>query len=81
MQIVLNIIVCNPFFNGTSMEYDLQPVYDNKGFIGVITELSQVCLAIYDIPIEPVTYTSSKNIDITSNQIPLHFPMELITEL
>ena len=34
-----------------------------------ITKLSQVFLAIYDIPIELVTYTGSENIDITNNQI------------
>ena len=43
--------------NGTSNEYDLQSVYNANGFIGIITELQQVCLAIYDTDIIPFSYT------------------------
>ena len=43
----------------TSNEYDLQPVSTNKGCICIITKLPQVFLAIYEIPIEPVTHTGS----------------------
>ena len=50
-------------------------------FICIITELSQVCLAIYDIPIESVTYTSSENIDITINKISLNFPIKINDEI
>ena len=39
--------------NGTSNEYDLQSVYNGKGFIGIITELSQTYLAICDTDIIP----------------------------
>ena len=59
--------------NGTSNEYDLQSVYNGKGFIGIITKLSQVCLAIYDTDLIMFSYTGSENIDITNNQISLNF--------
>ena len=58
--------------NWTSNEYDLQSVYNGKGFIGIITSLQQVYLATYDTPIESVTYTCSENTDITNNQISLN---------
>ena len=41
----------------------------------------QICLAIYDIPIESVTYTGSENIDIINNQISLNSPMKLNDEI
>lgn len=34
--------------NNTSNVYDLQSVYNGNSFIGIITELSQVFLALYD---------------------------------
>ena len=43
--------------NGTSNEYDLQSAYNSTGLLGVITELSQVFLAIYDTTPSPFTYT------------------------
>ena len=34
--------------NNTSNEYGLQSVYNGNGFLGIITSLQQVFLAIYD---------------------------------
>ena len=56
----------------TSNEYTLQGVYAANGFIGSITELQQVCLAVYDTPVSPHTYTGSGNIDITDNRVSLN---------
>ena len=42
----------------TSMVYVLS-VYNASGAIGIITELQQVCLAIYDTGIVPFSYTGS----------------------
>ena len=39
--------------NNTSNEYDVQSVYNGNGLFGVIPELSQVCLAIYDTNTDP----------------------------
>ena len=62
--------------NNTSNEYTLQGVYSANSYIGSITELSQVFLAIYDTPISPSTYTGPENIDITVNQISLNVPLK-----
>ena len=51
--------------NNTSNEYTLQGVYNANPYIGSITELSQVFLAIYDTTVSPQTYTGSENIDTT----------------
>ena len=51
--------------NNTSTEYTLQGVYNANSYIGSITELSQVFLAIYDTETSPHNYTGSENIDIT----------------
>ena len=59
--------------NGTSNEYDLQSVYNGNGFIGIITELSQVYVAIYDTNAQPFVCTGSEHIDITNNQISLNY--------
>ena len=66
--------------NNTSNEYDLQTVYNANSFIGIITELSQVFLAIYDISISPSSYTGSENIDITNNEISLSVPLTINNE-
>ena len=66
--------------NNTSNEYDLQSVYNGNSYIGIITELSQVFLAIYDISISPSSYTGSENIDITNNEISLSFPLTINNE-
>ena len=47
----------------------------------MITELSQVNLAIYDTNAQPFVYTGSENIDITDNQISLHFPIKMNNEI
>ena len=65
--------------HGTSNEYDLQSIYNANGFIGIITELQQVFLAVYDTDIIPFQYKSSENIDITDNQISLNLPMKINT--
>ena len=67
--------------NNTSNEYTLQGVYNANGFIGSITELSQVFLAIYDTPVSPYPYTGSENIDITDNRISLSFPLKVNDEV
>lgn len=67
--------------DGTSNEYDLHSVYNGRGFIGVITDLSQVVLAIYDANIQPFTYTGSEDIDITNNPVSLNFPIKINDEI
>ena len=67
--------------NNTSNEYDLQSVYNGSSYIGIITELSQVFLAINDTSISPSTYTGSDNIDITNHQISLNFPLKINDEI
>ena len=57
--------------NNTSNEYDLQSVYNGNGFLGIISDLSQVYLTMYDATVSPYTYTGSENIDITGNHISL----------
>ena len=53
--------------NNTSNEYDLQSVYNGNSHIGIITDLSQVSLAIYDTTVFPQTYTGSeKMIQLTT---------------
>ena len=67
--------------NNTSNEYDLQSVYNGNSYIGIITDLQQVFLAIYDISVSPSTYTGSENIDITNNEISLNFPLKINDEI
>ena len=43
-----------------------------KGSVGAITELSQVCLTMYDTNIQPFTYTGSENVDSTAKQMSLN---------
>ena len=66
--------------NNTSNEYDLQSVYNGNSYIGIITELQNVFLAIYDISVSPSSYTGSENIDITNNEISLSFPLTINNE-
>ena len=66
--------------NNTSNEYDLQSVYNGNSYIGVITDLQNVFLAIYDISVSPSSYTGSENIDITNNEISLSFPLTINNE-
>ena len=37
--------------------------------MGGVTELQQVCLAIYDTAVSPQAYTGSENIEITNTEI------------
>jgi len=60
----------------TSNEYDLQSVYNGNSYLGIITELSQVFLALYDTGTNPQSYTGSENILITNNEISLNFPLK-----
>ena len=46
--------------NNTSNDYDLQSVYNGNSYIGIITDLSQVFLAMYDTTVSPQTYTGSE---------------------
>ena len=67
--------------NGTSNRYDIQAVYNGKGFIGVLTESSQVFLAIYDANLQPFTYTGSEHIDIAGIQVPLNSAIQINGEI
>ena len=67
--------------NSTSNEYDLQSVYNGNGLFGVITEISQVYLAIYDTHVNPFSYTGSEHIDITNNQVSLKNPLQINNEI
>ena len=53
-----NIFYC------TGNEYDLPPACNANGFLGVIIDLSQVFLAIYDTNARPFTCTGSEDIVI-----------------
>jgi len=61
----------------TSNEYTIQGVYTANSYIGTITELQDVYLALYDTNTNPNSYTGSENIDITDNQISLTFPLKI----
>ena len=67
--------------NNTSNEYTLQGVYNANSYIGSITELSQVFLAIYDTTVSPQTYTGSENIGITNNWVSLKILLKINGEL
>ena len=67
--------------NNTSNGYTLQGVYIANGFLGVIIDLSQVYLAIYDTHIIPFSYTGSENVDMTDNRISLNIPIKINGEL
>ena len=67
--------------NNTSNEYTLQGVYNANSYLGTITPLQQVPLAIYDIDSIPLSYTGNENIDITNNQIALSFPLKINNEI
>ena len=67
--------------NNTSNAYTLQGVYNANSYIGIITELSQVFLAIYDTTVSPQTYTGSENIGITNNGISLNLPLKINDEI
>ena len=67
--------------HGTSNEYGLQSVYNANGFIGVITELQQAFVAIYDTDILPFSYTGSENISITGNRVSLNLPIKINNEI
>ena len=77
----LNSYALQSILNNTSNEYDLQPVYNGNGFLGKISDLSQVHLTMYDTTVSPYTYTGSGNIDITDNQISLTFPLNINYEV
>ena len=63
--------------NNTSNECTVQGADTANGFIGSITELQQVFLAIYDTSVSPYSYSGSENTDITDNRIPLNFPLKV----
>ena len=67
--------------NNTSNEYDLQSVYNGNSYIGIITDLSQVFLAIYGTTVSPQTYTGSESIDATNNEISLNFALKINDEI
>ena len=63
--------------NNTSNEYDLQSVYNGNSYIGIITDLSQVFLGIFDTEVSPYSYVGSGNIDAIDNRISLDFPLKV----
>ena len=67
--------------NTTSNGYTLQGVNNANPYIGVITDLSQVFLPMYDTTVSPQTYTGSENIDITNNEISLNFTLKIHDEV
>ena len=67
--------------NNTSNEYTLQGAYNANSYIGTITELPQVYLAIYDTDIIVFSYTGRGNIDITDNQISLNVQITINDEV
>ena len=56
-------------------------MYTANSYIGTITELQHVFLALYDTGTSPSTYTGSENIDITNNIISLTFPLTINDEI
>ena len=78
---IINNYVLEFILNGTSNEYDLRSVDNANGFIGIITELQQVFLAIYDTEIIPFSHTGSENTVITDNQISLNLPIKINSEI
>ena len=71
MEILMNNYGLGFILKITSNEYDLQSVCNGDSYIEIITDLSQVFLAIYDTTVYPSTYTGSENIGITNNEISL----------
>ena len=65
----------------TSNEYDLQSVYNGYGFLGIVTSLQQVFLAMCGTGFSSYTYTVSEHINITNNQISLTFPLNINAEV
>ena len=74
---------CDLYFilNNTSNEYTTQGVYTANGFIGTISDVSQVSLTMYDPTVSPYTYTGSENIYITNNEVSLTFPLNINDEV
>ena len=79
MKIRLMITIQN-LLNNTRNEYTSQGVYNANSYLGTITPLQQVCLAIYDTDIIPFSYTGSENIDITYNQMSLNVLIKINDE-
>ena len=69
------------YLNNTSNEYTVQGIYTANGFVGGITELPQVFLAIYGTTVFPYSFTGSENIDTTDNRISLSFPLKVNGEV
>ena len=72
------MITIQNLLNNTNNEYTLQSVYSPNSYIGTITELSQVFLAIYDTSAQPFVNTDSETIDITDNHISLRITIKNI---
>ena len=82
----INENLLNPYslefiLNSTSNEYTLQGVYNANSYIGTITQLQEVYLALYDTSTNPQSYTGSENILITNNEISLNFPLGINGEI
>ena len=67
------------------MEFQMNTIYNQfimvrNGFLGIISDLSQVYLTMYGTGISSYTYAGSENIDITDNQISLTYPLKINNE-
>ena len=66
------------------MELQTNTIYNQfngNGFLGTISDLSQVYLTMYDTAISPYTYTGSEHIHITNNEISLKCPIQINDEV
>ena len=59
----------------------MQGVSNANSYLGTITFLQQVFLAMYDTDTMPFSYTGSETIDITYNQIPLNISIRINGEI
>ena len=67
--------------NNTSNEYTLQGAYTANSYIGSVTTLHDVYLALYDTTVSPSSYTGNENIYITDKQISFKFPIKINDEI
>ena len=78
---IINSYNLESILNANSNEYDLQSVYNGNGFIGLLSDLPQIALAIYDTNIQPFTYTGSESLGTTNNQVSLKPPIKITDEI
>ena len=67
--------------NNTNNEHISQDAENANSYLGTLTSLQQVRLAICDTDIIPFSYTGSTNTDITDYQISLNFTIKIHDEV